>query len=117
LEINPDDFDANLHLGALLRTEKQLDQAEALLTKAHRLRPRSLAVLYQIGSLRLAQGKPDEARGHLEHVAKESPKFLEAHVALATVYYRLKRKEDGDRERAIVDQINAENQKKELEKR
>jgi tetratricopeptide (TPR) repeat protein len=117
LEINADDFEANLHLGALLRTEKQMDEAEVLLTKVQRMRPRSLAVMYQIGSLRLAQGKPDEARGHLEQVVKESPRFLEAHVALATVYYRLKRKEDGDRERAIVDQINAENQKKELEKR
>ena len=34
-------------------------------------------------------------------------------VSLATVYYRLKRKEDGDRERAIVLKLNAEKQARE----
>jgi hypothetical protein len=33
-----------------------------------------------------------------------------AHVSLATVYYRLKRKADGDRERATVLKLNAESQ-------
>lgn len=33
---------------------------------------------------------------------------MEAHVSLATVYYREKRKQDGDRERAIIDKLNAE---------
>jgi hypothetical protein len=31
----------------------------------------------------------------------ESPDFGEAHATLATVYYRLNRSADGDRERAI----------------
>jgi hypothetical protein len=43
---------------------------------------------------------------------KEAPAYTEAHVALATVYYRLKRKEEGDRERAIVQKLNAETQAK-----
>ena len=33
-----------------------------------------------------------------------------AHVSLATVYYRLHRKQDGDRERDIVLKLNAEKQ-------
>jgi hypothetical protein len=33
-------------------------------------------------------------------------------VLLATTYYRLKRKEDGDRERALIDKLTAENQAK-----
>jgi len=37
-------------------------------------------------------------------------KLLEAHVTLATIYYRLKRKADGERERAIVQRLNAERQ-------
>ena len=40
--------------------------------------------------------------------SRKRPHFVEAHVSLATVYYRLKRKEDGDRERAIVLKLNAE---------
>ena len=41
---------------------------------------------------------------------RASPNFLEAHVALATLYYRLRRKEDGDREQAIVERLTAEQQ-------
>jgi hypothetical protein len=37
---------------------------------------------------------------------------VEAHVTLATVYYRLKRKADGDRERAIIQKLNAAAQEK-----
>ena len=37
-----------------------------------------------------------------------SPQFLEAHVSLAQVYYRLKRKADGDRERAVVQKLKAQ---------
>ena len=44
----------------------------------------------------------------LETILKDSPQFIEAHISLATVYYRLKRKEDGDREKALVQQLNAE---------
>ena len=34
-----------------------------------------------------------------------APDFLEAHVSLALVYYRLKRKADGDRHRAIAEEL------------
>ena len=61
----------------------------------------------------LDEGKLDESRQILEALVKESPQFTEAHVSLATVYYRLKRKEDGDRERAIVQRLNAEAQARE----
>ena len=50
----------------------------------------------------------DRACATLEKVVKQSPQFLEAHVSLAQVYYRLKRKADGDRERAIVQKLKAE---------
>ena len=42
------------------------------------------------------------------NVIKDKPKFTEAFVMLATVYYRLNRKADGDRIRTIVEQLNAE---------
>lgn len=41
---------------------------------------------------------------------RAQPKFLEAHVSLATVYFRQKRKLEGERERAIVAKLNAERQ-------
>ena len=57
-------------------------------------------------------GKPGEALPLLEGVVKEYPDFIEAHVLLASVYYRLNRKVDGDREGEIVQKLNAEQQAK-----
>ena len=54
------------------------------------------------------EGKLEEARRGLENTIQASPTFVEAHVTLATVYYRLKRKADGDRERSLVQKLNAE---------
>ena len=65
---------------------------------------------YQIATLDLATGSVDEARTKLEALVKDTPHFVEAHVSLATVYYRLKRKADGDRERELVLKLNAESQ-------
>ena len=48
----------------------------------------------------------------LESVVKDYPEFVEARVLLASVYYRLNRKEDGNRERAIIQKLNAEQQAK-----
>ena len=38
---------------------------------------------------------------------EQSPEFQEVHVQLAALYYRLNRKEDGQREREIVLQLDA----------
>ena len=42
----------------------------------------------------------------------DEPKYLEAQVLLATVYYRLQRREDGDRVRTVIERLNAERQAK-----
>jgi tetratricopeptide (TPR) repeat protein len=112
LEQNPNDYDANLNLGVILRQQQRYPEAMARFRRALSVRPASSPVRYQIGSLHFAQGEVDEARTALEAVVADEPRFVEAHVSLATVYYRLKRKEDGDRERAIVDELNRETQAK-----
>jgi len=48
----------------------------------------------------------------LEVVAKEFPEFSEARVLLASVYYRLNRKADGDREKAAVQKLTTAQQNK-----
>jgi Tfp pilus assembly protein PilF len=63
-----------------------------------------------MATLDLLDGHTEEARTALEKLTAEIPNFVEAHVSLATVYYRLKRKEDGDKQRAIVLRLNAEKQ-------
>jgi tetratricopeptide (TPR) repeat protein len=110
---NPNDFEANLYLGILLKRDKSLDEAFGHLSSAARLRPRDSYARFQLASLHAARGKPGEALPLLEAVTKDFPDFTEARVLLASVYYRLNRKADGDRERAIVQKLNAEQQAKE----
>ena len=109
---NPNDFDANLYLGILLRQDKMFDEAFGYLSRAVQLRPREQYARYHLGAVLAALGKPNEARPLLEGVAKEYPDFAEARALLASVYYRLNRKEDGDRERAIVQKLSNEQQAK-----
>jgi tetratricopeptide (TPR) repeat protein len=102
---NPNDFESNLHLAVLLKDAQEFDRARKLLDRALLVRPGDLATLYQVASLDIAQGEFEKARVLLEQIVKEAPQFREAHISLATVYYRLKRKSDGDRERQIVQQL------------
>jgi Tfp pilus assembly protein PilF len=102
---NPNDFDANLLLGVLLARDNRLDDALARFEKAASLRPEDPAALYQIGALRLQRGETEAARLVLERVVAGSPDFREAHVSLATAYYRLRRKAEGDRHQAIAREL------------
>ncbi|MET0650406.1 MAG: tetratricopeptide repeat protein [Pyrinomonadaceae bacterium] len=107
---NPNDFDANLYMGILLRQDKLFDEAHVFLSRAVQLRPRERYAHYHLGAVLAALGKPEEARPLLEGVAKDHPDFVEARALLASVYYRLNRKEDGDRERALVRKLSSEQQ-------
>lgn len=112
LASNPNDFDANLHLGILLRQDKKFEESLGVLSHAVHLRPREQYARYHLGAVLAALGKPSEAGLLLEGVVKEYPDFVEARVLLASMYYRLNRKVDGDRERAIVQKLNTEQQAK-----
>jgi tetratricopeptide (TPR) repeat protein len=104
---DPINFDANLRMGVVLRQDEDYTAAMKYLEQALQVRPGDLGVRYQIAAVKLAQGQVEEARQDLESVLKESPDFVQAHVSLATIYYREKRKADGDKERAIVGKLNA----------
>lgn len=117
LKQNPNDFEANLHLGMMLRVDdEKYEQSLEFLNRALAARPGDLAVRYQIALVRMAEGKQEGARLELEDIVRQAPTFTEAHVSLATVYFREKRKEDGDRERAIVRKL-IEQQQARQEKR
>lgn len=112
LEINPNDFESNLYIGMLRKKEGRTDEALTFFRRAGQVRPNDLNARYQIASIYLTGGKAAEAQRLLEEVIKAAPDFVEAHVLLAQAYYRLKRKEDGDRERAIVERLQAAQQEK-----
>jgi tetratricopeptide (TPR) repeat protein len=110
---DPNDFESNLLLGILLRQGQEPTEALERFRRAATVRPGAVEVLYQIGSLQLERGDTEEARKVLESVVQKAPDFMEAHVSLATAYYRLKRKEDGDRHRALAQELSRKAQEEE----
>jgi tetratricopeptide (TPR) repeat protein len=108
LEQDPNDFEANLHLGNMRKEVGRYPEALAYLTRASRLRADDPGVLFALGGLFIATGKNEEGIESLEKLVAGAPDFLEGHALLATAYYRVKRKEDGDREREIVQRLTAE---------
>jgi tetratricopeptide (TPR) repeat protein len=111
LEINKRDFEANLRLGMLYREDQRLGEAETLLKRALDLRPGETYILYQLALLSQAKGATDEAVKLLEQVVGALPEFTQAHVLLARLYFKLKRLPEAERERAVIDQLNARQQK------
>jgi tetratricopeptide (TPR) repeat protein len=110
---NANDFDSNLYLGLFLKDEGRLDEAQEHLKRAGRLRSQDPAVLYLLGSLHLAAGRAEEARQALETVTTRAPSYRQAHVLLATAYYRLKDQANGDRHRDIAEKLRTEEQARE----
>jgi tetratricopeptide (TPR) repeat protein len=106
LQADPNDFDANLYLGGMLRYDGRIDEASAYLEKALMLRPASVEARFQTGLLNLAKGRMDDALSDLEKVERQSPEFQEVHVQLAVLYTRLHRQIDSERERSMVLQLN-----------
>lgn len=115
LENNPNDFDANLYLGNLRKGDGRYDEARAYLTRALRLRDNDPGVLYALGSLYMATREHQKACEALEQLVKQAPDFMPGHVLLAQVYYRLDRKEEGNREHEIVQRLSAERQARQRE--
>lgn len=102
LALDPDEFTSNLNMGVLAKKDQDYTEARRYLECALKARPNDPGVRYQIANVDLATGNAEQARAALEALTSESPGFTEAHATLATVYYRLHRAADGDRERAIA---------------
>jgi Flp pilus assembly protein TadD len=109
---NPDDFQANLYLGALLYKQRRLDEARGYLEHAVKLKPADVMARYESAMLKSTSGEYQAAATELEGVVKDSPDWLEPHVELTSLYYKLHRPEDGAKQRAIVERITAEQQAK-----
>ncbi len=110
LQAEPRDPMANLYLGAILLKKREAEKAQPLLELALKLMPQNRQAQLQMAKLDAMQGKNAEAVALLEGLEKADPNWLEPHVELAPLYYKLKRPEDGQRERNTVDQIQAKQQ-------
>ena len=110
LKVNPEDFDANLYLGAILYKRRDLDEAKGYLDHALKIRPADFVARYESAMLKSTSGQYEAAAQQLESLVKDDPNWLDPHVELASLYYRLHRPQDGARERAVVDRLTAEQQ-------
>ena len=108
LAIDPNEFGSNLYLGVMLNQGEKYKEAMPYLARARQVRPDDPAVRYQIVLNQIGMGDLERARKSLEALVQDSPNFLDAHVSLARLYYRAHMKPEGDREKAIVDKLNAE---------
>jgi len=110
LRADPRDFTANLYLGTMRLKQRDLESAKPMLELALQLQPTSTMAQLQIAKLNSMTGKYAEAAAALEQLEKADPNWLDPHIELAAIYYKLHRPEDGQRERDIVKQLEAKQQ-------
>lgn len=116
LKVDSNDFESNLYLGAILYKRRDTDEAKAYLEHALALNPKDNMARYEVAMLKSTTGESAAAAELLEQLVKDDPDWLDPHVELANLYYKLHRPQDGARERAIVDKLTAEQQSKGPEK-
>ena len=114
LEANANDFEAQLNLGAVLTSARDLEGARQHLAIALRLQPDSPLVRFEMARLERAEGKLEAAVQDMEAVVRADPSWLQPHIELAALYYRVKRPEDGARERALVERLSEQQRQREL---
>jgi lipopolysaccharide biosynthesis regulator YciM len=87
-----------------------MDEAKKYLGKALQLKPESTMARYESAMWKSTSGDYQAAVDQLEKLVADDPQWLEPHVELATLYYRLRRPADGARERQIVDKLTSQQQ-------
>jgi Flp pilus assembly protein TadD len=114
LQLDPNDYTANLLLGSIFRREGDYVQAMPYEESALRLRPTSPEARFQIAALHAALSKFNDARKEFEQLERDYPDFLEVHVQLAALYARMNLPKESQHEREIVLQLNEKARESEL---
>jgi Flp pilus assembly protein TadD len=110
LKTSPDDFNANLYLGAILSKRRELAEAKGYLQHALEIMPASSMARYEVAMLNNASGEYQAAADQMKKVIDEEPNWLEPHIAMAALYYKLHQPELGAQERKTVERLTAEQQ-------
>ena len=114
LRADPRDATANLYLGVTRLKQRDFENAKPLLELALALRPGHPLTRLQLAKLDAMTGKYAEAAATLEDLEKNDPRWPDPHIELAAIYYKLHRPEEGQREREVVKQLEAQQQKAEI---
>jgi tetratricopeptide (TPR) repeat protein len=105
------DFNANLYLGGVFYFKRDLIKAKQYLSQALALQPGSPQARYELALVERAEGDLNGAVKDLMLVVQAAPEWLQPHVELAALYYRLHDADDGAKERALVDRMIADQQR------
>jgi tetratricopeptide (TPR) repeat protein len=108
LQMDGGDFEANLHLGAILYREREIQAAKPYLERALAIQPTSNLALYAMALVHSAAGEMDQSVRELEAVTRAAPEWVEPHVKLASNYFRLRRDAEGRREQEMIDRLRSE---------
>lgn len=91
LRVDPRDANANLYMGVIRLKQRDFESARPLLDLALTLRPGHPLTRLQLAKLDNMTGKFAEAAATLEDLERTDPNWLDPHVELATIYYKLHR--------------------------
>jgi tetratricopeptide (TPR) repeat protein len=100
---DPNDFEANYFLGRLKRLANETSSARKYLDKANQIRPGDTSVAYEYAVMAMGDKDYPKAAALLEGILEKQPGYLDAHILLAEVYFRMHRTQDGNREKALID--------------
>jgi Tfp pilus assembly protein PilF len=112
LEENPKNPDYYLSYATLLRREgpDKLDDAIVRLKSAQRINPNDWRIQLQLGLCYQSKDQFTEAAALIEQAVRAEPDVTAAHAALATIYFRLGRKADGQREKKTAADLEKKQQ-------
>jgi tetratricopeptide (TPR) repeat protein len=105
LQIDPSNAGAEYVLGELARQNQQFDDAVAHFTRAAKLDSHFGEAYLGLGISLMAEKRYPDAVAPLETAVKLEPRNPDAHYNLATAYTRSGRKQDGQKEFAIHQQL------------
>ena len=108
LRLDAKDLQARSKLANVEYTQRKFPAARQNLARALAQDPNFYGARYQLALVKQAEGDLNGALQDLEAVTKKAPNWLPPHVALSVLYAKLKRPEEGARERTIVDRLRAD---------
>jgi cytochrome c-type biogenesis protein CcmH/NrfG len=112
MEDNPKDPDYYVSYAAALRRDgtDKLDDAIVRLKSALLSNPGDWRIKLELGLCYQSKGQYADAAGLIEQAVQAAPDVTAAHVALATIYFRLGRKADGEREKKTIAELERKQQ-------
>ncbi len=110
LEKNANDFEANYNLARLRRLSNDNEAARNYLAKAEQLRPDDPSVTFENAVFAVQAKDYSKAEALLQRVLEKHPNSTEAHVLLSEIYFKTSRRDEAEREKAIVQRLEKEEQ-------